>query len=43
MNEEVIVDEEVGKVYVFDYVNLMPDGTPLCVEYTLEEYELLNK
>lgn len=43
MNEEVIIDEDHGKVYVFDYVNLMPDGSPFCVEYTLEEYELLNK
>lgn len=43
MNEEVIIDQDLGKVYVFDYVNLMPDGTFLCAEYTLEEYELLNK
>lgn len=43
MNEEVIIDEDLKKVYVFDYDNLTPSGMPLCVEYTLEEYELLNK
>jgi hypothetical protein len=43
MNEEVIIDEQANKVYIFDYNNLMPDGTPLCAEYTIEEYEQLNK
>lgn len=43
MNEEAIIDREAGKVYVFDYDNIMPDGTPLCAVYTLEEYETLNK
>jgi hypothetical protein len=38
MNEEVVIDEENGKVYIFDYDNFTPDGIPLCAEYTLEEY-----
>jgi len=41
MNEEVVRDEEAGIVLVFDYNNLMPDGEPLCAQYTIEEYDEL--
>lgn len=43
MNEEVIRDEELGLVFVFNHDNLDPNGEPECVEYTIEEYDSLNK
>ena len=41
MNEEVVRDEEAGIVLVFDYSNFDPSGTPLCAQYTIEEYDEL--
>ena len=42
MDEEVVIDEENQTVTVINYGELDPNGEPLMVEYTLDEWNDIN-
>ena len=42
VDEEVIIDEENKIVTVINYDELDPNGEPLMVEYTLDEWNDIN-
>lgn len=42
MNEEIVIDEELGIVTVINYNELDPNSEPLIVEYTIEEWNSIN-
>lgn len=43
MNEETIIDENTGIVLVLDETELDPNGHPIYVQYTLEEWSNLQE
>ena len=42
VDEEVVIDEENQTVTVINYSELDPNGEPLMVEYTLDEWNDIN-
>ena len=42
MDEEVVIDEENQTVTVINHNELDPNGEPLIVEYTLDEWNDIN-
>lgn len=42
VDEEVVIDEENQTVTVINYGELDPNGEPLMVEYTLDEWNDIN-
>ena len=43
MDEEIIIDENSGIVLVLDQTELDPNGYPLYVQYTLDEWNEMYK
>lgn len=42
VDEEVLIDEENQIVTVINYDEMDPNGEPLMVEYTLDEWNNIN-
>jgi hypothetical protein len=43
MEQEIYIDEEKRIVLIVDSSELDPNGNPLFVEYTFEEWDALNE